>query len=98
MARRYWDPELETMPWDEVLAWQAARTAPFVRGLPGRSEFHRALLGAAPPPPPPPRRPGPARHFRPAVPFTPRDDTRRSQADPRPGEPFGRHQGVPLPA
>ena len=27
MARRYWDPELETMPWDEVLAWQAARVA-----------------------------------------------------------------------
>jgi benzoylacetate-CoA ligase len=93
MARPYWDPELETMPWDEVLAWQAARAAPFVRALPGRSEFHRARLG-----------PGPAigpvtgPEFLAGLPFTTKDDMRRSQAEGRPGEPFGRHQGVPLPA
>src|SRR6516164_5042674 len=93
MARRYWDPDLETMPWDEVLAWQAARAAPYVRALAERSEFHRALLG-----------PGPAvgpvaeLDFLADLPFTTKDDMRRSQAEGRPGEPFGRHQGVPLTA
>src|SRR6266480_694097 len=45
MAQRYWDAELETAPWKEVLTWQAARTVPFVRALPTRSAFHRTLLG-----------------------------------------------------
>ena len=45
MPQRYWDPELETAPWQEVLSWQAARAVPFVRALPNRSAFHRALLG-----------------------------------------------------
>ena len=93
MAQRYWDPELETMPWDEVLAWQAARAVPFVRALPGRSEFHRALLGPGP-------AVGPAAglEFLAGLPFTTKDDMRHSQAEGRPGQPFGRHQGVPLPA
>src|SRR6266702_1950749 len=93
MAQRYWDPELETMPWDEVLAWQAARAVPFVLGLPGRSDFHRALLGPGP-------AVGPAAglEFLAGLPFTTKDDMRRSQGEGRPGEPFGRHQGVPLPA
>lgn len=93
MAQRYWDPELETMPWDEVLSWQAARAVPFVRALPGRSDFHRALLG-----PRPPVGPAAGLEFLAALPFTTKDDMRRSQAEGRPGEPFGRHQGVPLPA
>ena len=45
MPEHYWDPELETAPWKEVLSWQAARTVPFVRALPNRSAFHRTLLG-----------------------------------------------------
>jgi phenylacetate-coenzyme A ligase PaaK-like adenylate-forming protein len=93
MAERYWDPELETMPWGEVLRWQAARAVPFVRALPGRSEFHRALPGAVA---------GPVAggatslEFLADLPFTTKDDIRRSQAERRPGQPFGRHQGVPL--
>ena len=93
MAQRFWDPGLETMPWDEVLAWQAARAAPFVRALPARSEFHRALLG-----------PGPAADaadglgFLAGLPFTTKDDMRRSQAEGPPCQPFGHHQAVPLPA
>jgi benzoylacetate-CoA ligase len=91
---RYWDPELETMPWKEVLHWQAARAVPYVHALPVRSAFHRALLGRS------------ARlsaedaaslEFLADLPFTTKDDIRRSQAERRPGEPFGRHQGVPLP-
>ena len=79
MAQRYWDPELEAMPWDEVLAWQAARAAPFVRALTARSEFHRALLGT-----------GPAvdaaagLEFLAGLLFTTKDDMRRSQAEGRP--------------
>jgi phenylacetate-CoA ligase/benzoylacetate-CoA ligase len=93
MAQRYWDPELETMPWDEVLAWQAARAAPFVRALPGRSDFHRALLG-----PEPAVGPAAGLEFLAGLPFTTKDDMRRSQGEGRPGQPFGQHQGVPLPA
>jgi phenylacetate-coenzyme A ligase PaaK-like adenylate-forming protein len=93
MAQHYWDPELETMPWDEVLAWQASWAAPFVRALPGRSDFHRALLG-----PGPAVGPSAGLEFLADLPFTTKDDMRRSQAEGRLGEPFGRHQGVPLPA
>ena len=93
MAQRYWDLELETMPWDEVLAWQAARAVPFVRALPGRSDFHRALLG-----PEPAVGPMAGLEFLAGLPFTTKDDMRRSQGEGRPGQPFGQHQGVPLPA
>ena len=92
MAQRYWDPELEAMPWDEVLAWQAARAAPFVRALTARSEFHRALLGT-----------GPAvdaaagLKFLAGLPFTTKDDMRRSQAEGRPGEPYGRTRACHCP-
>jgi phenylacetate-coenzyme A ligase PaaK-like adenylate-forming protein len=93
MVQGYWDPELETMPWNEVLAWQAARAVPFVRALPGRSEFHRALLG-----PGPAAGPATGLEFLADLPFTTKDDMRQSQAEGRPGEPFGGHQGVLLPA
>ena len=92
MGQRYWDAELETAPWPEVLHWQAARAVPFVRALPERSEFHRARLGRAA---------GLPEHaagfgFLADLPFTTKDEIRRSQAERRPGQPFGRHQGVPL--
>ena len=93
MPQRYWDTELETAPWKEVLSWQAARTVPFVRALPTRSAFHRTLLGKT-------RLPERAAglEFLGDLPFTTKDKIRHSQAERRPGEPFGRHQGVPLPA
>jgi phenylacetate-CoA ligase/benzoylacetate-CoA ligase len=91
MPQAYWDPELETAPWEEVLGWQAARVAPFLRALPGRSAFHRTLLGRA-------RLPANPSDlaFLGDLPFTTKDDIRDSQEGRRPGEPFGRHQGVPL--
>lgn len=93
MTKAYWDPEVETAPWEEVLRWQAGRLAPFLRALPGRSAFHRALLGRA-------RLPGQATDlgFLADLPFTTKEEIRRSQEQQRPGEPFGRHQGVPLSA
>src|SRR6266540_1628401 len=93
MPQPYWDPELETAPWKEVLRWQAALVVPFLRALPGRSAFHRTLLGRA-------RLPERATGlgFLADLPFTTKDEIRRSQAERRPGEPFGRHQGVPLSA
>ncbi|HZD69399.1 MAG TPA: phenylacetate--CoA ligase family protein [Actinomycetes bacterium] len=93
MPQAYWDPQLETLPWKEVLSWQAARIAPFLQALPGRSAFHRDLL----------RRVRLPRHatdlgFVADLPFTTKDEIRRSQEQGRPGEPLGRHQGVPLSA
>jgi len=93
VAQRYWDAELETAPWNEVLTWQAARTVPFVHALPTRSAFHRTLLGRKPLPGSPA-----GLEFLADLPFTTKDEIRRSQAERRPGEPFGRHQGVPLSA
>lgn len=93
MPQPYWDPELETASWKEVLGWQAARAAPFLRALPGRSAFHRDLLGRA-------RLPRQATDLRflADLPFTTKEEIRRSQEQGRPGEPLGRHQGVPLSA
>jgi phenylacetate-CoA ligase/benzoylacetate-CoA ligase len=93
MPEAHWDPELETATWKEVLGWQAARVAPFLQALPRRSAFHRDLLGRA-------RLPGHATDLRwlADLPFTTKEDIRRSQEQGRPGEPLGRHQGVPLSA
>ena len=81
----YWDPELETMPWDAVLRWQAGQLAGWLKALPARSAFHRDKLAGAPADAP-----------LADLPFTDKDEIRVSQNDPPRGEPFGRHQGVPL--
>ena len=59
----------------------------------GTFGVHRALLGRT-------RLPENAADldFLADLPFTVKDEIRRSQAERRPGEPFGRHQGVPLSA
>ncbi|MGH9041357.1 MAG: phenylacetate--CoA ligase family protein, partial [Acidimicrobiia bacterium] len=94
MARRYWDEELETSPWAEVEAWQAVRVAEFVDGLRVRSAFHKDRLDSAARP-----RGNPSSlRFLADFPFTTKDDLRRSQDEQAPGEPLGRHQGVPLDA
>jgi phenylacetate-coenzyme A ligase PaaK-like adenylate-forming protein len=92
MGRAYWDEELETAPWRDVVAWQAARTAGFVEDLRSRSDFHKDRLHSADGP-----------HSTPAtlafladLPFTTKEDVRRSLDEQVPGEPFGRHQAVPL--
>jgi phenylacetate-coenzyme A ligase PaaK-like adenylate-forming protein len=89
--KAYWDPELETMPWEELLRWQAGQAGPWLAALPERSRFHREKLAGA-------RVPewvaDPG--FLADLPFTTKDEIRASQEDAGPGEPFGRHQAVPL--
>ncbi len=94
MARRYWDEELETAAWAEVEAWQAGRVAEFVDGLRVRSTFHKDRLDSAARPHGSPS----SLRFLADLPFTTKDDIRRSQEKRSPGEPLGRHQGVPLDA
>jgi phenylacetate-CoA ligase/benzoylacetate-CoA ligase len=94
MARRYWDEGLETAAWAEVEAWQAVRVAEFVDGLRVRSAFHKDRLDSAARPHGSPS----SLRFLADLPFTTKDDIRRSQEDQLPGEPLGRHQGVPLDA
>jgi benzoylacetate-CoA ligase len=79
------------MPWDEVLRWQAGQLAPWLAALPERSRFHRDKLAGARPPA---RAAGPG--LLADLPFTTKEEIRASQQEGRPGEPFGRHQGVPL--
>lgn len=91
MSRQYWDAELETRPWSEVQAWQAEQLGPWLRELVGRSEFHREVL---------------VNHALPArfdslaalaeLPTTRKDDVRKSQSSGTAGQPFGRHQAVPI--
>lgn len=40
-----WDPELDSRPWVEVLAWQQGELAAFVRGLVDRSPYYAQRLG-----------------------------------------------------
>jgi phenylacetate-CoA ligase/benzoylacetate-CoA ligase len=92
MDRRYWDEELETAPWPEVEAWQAVRLVHFLDGLRARSDFHKDRVDSAARPAGGPR----SLEFLADLPFTTKDELRRSQDDDVPGEPFGRHQAVPL--
>lgn len=92
MERPYWDPELETAPWAEVEAWQAGRVAEFVDGLRARSAFHKDRIDSSARAQGAPASLG----FLADLPFTTKDEVRRSQDDQAPGEPFGRHQAVPL--
>ena len=89
--KAYWDPELETMPWEELLRWQAGQAGPWLAALPERSRFHREKL-AGTRVPEWVADPG----FLADLPFTTKDEIRASQEDAGPGEPFGRHQAVPL--
>jgi phenylacetate-CoA ligase/benzoylacetate-CoA ligase len=92
MDRRYWDEELETAPWPDVEAWQAAHVVHFLDGLRARSDFHKDRVDSAARPAGRPR----SLELLRDLPFTTKDDLRRSQDVPVPGEPFGRHQAVPL--
>jgi phenylacetate-CoA ligase/benzoylacetate-CoA ligase len=94
MDRRCWDEELETAPWPEVIAWQAGRVADFLADLRVRSDFHKDRVDSAARPSGGPQ----SLEFLADLPFTTKDELRRSQDEQGPGEPFGRHQAVPLSA
>jgi phenylacetate-coenzyme A ligase PaaK-like adenylate-forming protein len=88
----YWNSELETKPWAEVVAWQHDRALSLVDDLRARSDFYRAKLG---------RQPGQeAGGDRPslwaALPLTTKDELRSAQDDHVPGRPLGAQQAVDL--
>lgn len=92
MDERYWNAELETLPWADVLTWQGAKLQPFVSALPGRSRFYahklaglsQSTLAVA------------SLAALAELPFTGKDDLRAAQSACAPGEPFGDIQAVPL--
>ncbi len=89
---RYWNPELETKPWPEVVAWQCQRVARMVTDLRDRSAFYRRKLtgaGAAP-------READAERWLAQLPFTHKDELRQAQDAPLPGLPLGAQQAVEL--
>jgi phenylacetate-CoA ligase/benzoylacetate-CoA ligase len=92
MDRRYWDEELETAAWPDVEAWQAGHVVHFLDGLRSRSDFHKDRVDSAARPAGSPR----SLELLQTLPFTTKDDLRRSQEEQVPGEPFGRHQAAPL--
>jgi phenylacetate-CoA ligase/benzoylacetate-CoA ligase len=92
MERRYWDEELETAPWLEVEAWQAGHIVHFLDGLRSRSPFHKDRVDSGARPAATPR----SLELLADLPFTTKDELRHSQEDQVAGEPFGRHQAVPL--
>ncbi|HZU18835.1 MAG TPA: hypothetical protein VFD01_19830, partial [Candidatus Dormibacteraeota bacterium] len=94
-ARRmepYWNPELETKPWPEVVAWQCQRVAQTIADLRARSAFYRRKLegvGGAPSGPEVPRWLG-------QLPLTSKDELRRAQDVAPSGQPLGAQQAVDL--
>jgi phenylacetate-coenzyme A ligase PaaK-like adenylate-forming protein len=88
----YWNPELETKPWPEVVAWQCQRVAQTIADLRARSAFYRRKLegvGGAPSGPEVPRWLG-------QLPLTSKDELRRAQDVAPPGQPLGAQQAVDL--
>jgi phenylacetate-CoA ligase/benzoylacetate-CoA ligase len=91
METRYWNEELETLPWADVERWQAQQVAEALPGLRARSpmvaDLHRGL-------PVTPR-------FRDLaaladLPFMTKDDLRAAQDAATDETPFGRNQAAPL--
>jgi phenylacetate-coenzyme A ligase PaaK-like adenylate-forming protein len=86
----YWNEALETLPWSDVLAWQAGQITPFLAALPARSPMYRRLHARV------------AADLRirslddlQALPFTVKDDIRAAQDEASEGMPLGANQGVP---
>jgi phenylacetate-coenzyme A ligase PaaK-like adenylate-forming protein len=81
----YWNPELETKPWADVMAWQHERALSLLDDLHARSDFYRWKLG---------------REARPslwkALPLTTKDELRSAQDGHVPGRPLGAQQAVDL--
>jgi phenylacetate-coenzyme A ligase PaaK-like adenylate-forming protein len=90
MADQYFDADLETRPWQEVLAWQRDQLPDYLTRLCAGVPFFRDRLAgldagdAADP------------TTWSAVPFTTKDDLRAAQAEADPAQPLGRLQAVPM--
>jgi len=89
--RSYWNPELETRPWEQVLSHQLACAAELIRDLPARSALYRSKLAGLSPVD------GPisAGQLN-ALPLTTKDELRLGQENQAPGQPLGLQQAVDL--
>ncbi|GAA4415037.1 AMP-binding protein [Georgenia halophila] len=89
MAERLWDPELDARPWQEILEWQRASMPVFLSALKERSSFYAEHLAEAPV----------AEAARDdawhQIPFTSKEDVRRSQRERGPDQLLGAMQSVP---
>ena len=90
VAGPYWNEELETLPWQEVLAWQARQLGPFLAALPARSPLYARLHGPAPT----------ELAIRSlddlqALPFTLKDHIRAAQDEADDRQPLGANQAAP---
>jgi phenylacetate-coenzyme A ligase PaaK-like adenylate-forming protein len=86
---QYWNEELETLPWADVLDWQARQIGPFLSALPARSALYARLHAGVP------------RDFRmrsladlQALPFTLKEDIRAAQDAADAQRPLGTNQAV----
>ncbi|MFC7404578.1 phenylacetate--CoA ligase family protein [Georgenia alba] len=89
MTEKLWDPELDTAPWEEVLAWQRSLMPDFLIGLRDRSPFYVDHLRAAPV-----EEADRDDAWR-EIPFVTKDDVRRNQRERPPELLLGTMQSVP---
>src|SRR5256885_1820131 len=85
----YWDPEMDTLPWPEVLRWQGTQLPAFLRSIAGSPFYGPRLAGGDPDP-------GAGGAALARLPFTTKDELRGAQAEATETAPFGAHQVVPL--
>ena len=90
MADDYFDPEIETRPWEELLAWQRTELPGYLSRLARDVPFFAERLSGVPV-----DRADIADVWA-GVPFTTKDDLRAGQADADPGRPLGDLQAVPM--
>jgi len=88
VVSRYLEPRLERAPRADMRRLQITRLRKQLSHARAHSPFYRRKLRPAP-------RLRTLDDLR-RLPFTTKDELRRSQEDHVPGEPFGRHQAVPL--
>jgi phenylacetate-coenzyme A ligase PaaK-like adenylate-forming protein len=91
MAEAYWNEELETMPWQDVLGWQARQFQPYLAGVRFRSGLYARLHAGVP-------RDLAIRGIDDlqALPFTFKDDIRSAQDKADEAQPFGANQSAAL--
>jgi phenylacetate-CoA ligase/benzoylacetate-CoA ligase len=90
-SRKYWNEQLETLPWAEVERWQAARIAPAIDRIRASSAMYRDMFADLP---------GGLKIARFAdlarLPFTMKDQVRAAQDAATNEQPLGNNQSAPL--
>src|ERR1051326_8823404 len=88
-AATHWDPEMDTLPWPDMLRWQGAQLPAFLRRI-ARSPFYGSRLAGVDPD----SVTDVAALGR--LPFTLKDELREAQTAATAASPFGSHQLVAL--